>query len=112
MVRVEFSSCCQAFGWWMGQKGSIETEAGAGVVLSCVVLEVRPLGGKGWVSWYIGKDERETTFAWKEFWPQKATQGGRTKVGLLFGFKTQLCSPHQLGDLGAYPDLSELGFFK
>lgn len=26
MVRVEFLSSCQAFGWWLSQKGSVETE--------------------------------------------------------------------------------------
>lgn len=60
-------------GIWLvdGSEGVNRDRAGAGVVLSCVVLEVRPLAGKGWVFWYVGKEERETAFAWKEFWPQK-----------------------------------------
>lgn len=95
----------------MGQKGSIETEAGAGVVLSCVVLEVRPLAGKGWVFWYVGKEERETAFAWKEFWPQKPHRVEGQKWAFCLDSKLS-SAPHQLGDLGAYLNFSELGFLK
>lgn len=63
--------------------------------LSWVEGEVRPLVGKGWGSWYTGKDEREAAFAWKKFWPQKAL-GVEGQNGPLVvkrpGFKPQLCS--------------------
>lgn len=55
----------------MGEKGSVKTEAGAGVGLSWVVVEVRP-AEKSWGFSYARKDERKAAFTWKEFWPQKA----------------------------------------
>lgn len=78
---MEFESNWQAPGWSVGSEGSVKTEAGAGVGLSWVVVEVRA-AEKGWRSWNTRKDERKAAFTWKEFWPQKAHEIEGQKWGL------------------------------